>query len=96
MDIKEILCENMKDNIIKDLYLNNLYLSEKVPDTQEYKEITEKIKKAEKELLNISEDFKCNFREYIEYISERDSIEMEFQFELGFKTAIKLILKGAN
>ena len=41
-------------------------------------------------------NFKNAIKEYIEYISERDSIEMEFQFELGFKTAIKLIVKGTS
>ena len=40
MNLGEILDKNIEEDIIKDLYLNNLYLSEKVPDTQEYKEIT--------------------------------------------------------
>ena len=91
MNLGEILDKNIEEDIIKDLYLNNLYLSEKVPDTQEYKEITEKIKNIEKQLLNMDDRLIKQFKEYIEYISERDSIEMEFQFELGFKTAIKLI-----
>ena len=51
MNLGEILDKNTEEDIIKDLYLNNLYLSEKVPDTHEYKEITEKIKNIEKQLL---------------------------------------------
>lgn len=96
MNLGEILDKNTEEDIIKDLYLNNLYLSEKVPDTHEYKEITEKIKNIEKQLLNMDDRLIKQFKEYIEYISERDSIEMEFQFELGFKTAIKLIVKGTS
>ena len=96
MNLGEILDKNIEEDIIKDLYLNNLYLSEKVPDTQEYKEITEKIKNIEKQLLNMDDRLIKQFKEYIEYISETDSIEMEFQFELGFKTAIKLIVKGTS
>lgn len=96
MEIREILDKNVEEDIINQLYLNNLYLSEKVPNTQEYRKITEKIKIAEENLLKMDEKLKYNLKEYVEFIAERDSIEMGFQFELGFKTAIKLIIKGTN
>ncbi len=96
MEKREILDKNIEEDIIDQLYLNNLYLSEKVPNTKEYIKITEKIKIAEEKLLKTDEKLKYNLKEYIEFIAERDSIEMRFQFKLGFKTAIKLIIKGIN
>ena len=34
-----------------------------------------------------------NVKKYIEYTNERNSIEAENQFKLGFKTAIRIILE---
>ena len=94
MEIDKIV--NEKDDIIKQLYNNNLYLSEKIPDNLEYEQITQKISNLETNLLNINDNLKNKIKEYLEIISERESIEMEFQFELGFKTAIRLIIKGIH
>ena len=50
MEKREILDKNIEEDIIDQLYLNNLYLSEKVPNTKEYIKITEKIKIAEESM----------------------------------------------
>ena len=58
--------------------------------------LTQKISNLETNLLNINDNLMNKIKEYLEIISERESIEMEFQFELGFKTAIRLIIKGIH
>ena len=63
-----------------------------ISESKEYLIISKKIKKLERELLkNFTKD---KVKKYIEYTNERNSIEAEDQFKLGFKTAIKIILQA--
>ena len=92
--MENLLDKFKDDDILKKLYNNDLFLSEKLPESIEYKEISEKIRELEKKIIGINEETGKYFREYIECVSQRESIDMEFQFELGFKTAVKLLVQG--
>lgn len=74
------------------IYHNDMEDLQCISETKEYLIISKKIKKLEKELLkNFTKD---KVKKYIEYTNERNSIEAEDQFKLGFKTAIKIILQA--
>lgn len=78
--------------MISKIYHNDMEDLQCISETKEYLIISKKIKKLEKELLkNFTKD---KVKKYIEYTNERNSIEAEDQFKLGFKTAIKIILQA--
>ena len=85
--------EIFQGNFLKKIYYGEIYLSKENPDTQEYKEILKKIKELSQTIRQNPKTNK-NFIELCEYIAIKESIETEMQFELGFKTAIKLIIEG--
>ena len=92
MDLRKSGFENLEEDIINKIYRNNMEELQYINQTKEYIEVTKKIKKMEKMLFK--EFTKENVTRYIEYINEKVSIEAENQFELGFKTAIKIILQA--
>lgn len=95
MKIKEILKLDEKSNIINELYNNELYLSEKLPDTFEYLQLTKDIQKLSNNIINnLDKQNKRLFMEYSEKVNIKEGLESEHQFELGFKTAIKIIIEG--
>ena len=63
-----------------------------ISQSKEYIEISKKIESIEKDLLKKFSKEKIG--RYREYINERDSMDAESQFKLGFKTAIKIILQA--
>ena len=66
---------------------------EEIPQSYEYNELIKKIQKKEKIISTFeSSEFSKVFADYLEMRNEKDGIEAENQFELGFKTAIKLIV----
>ena len=95
MEIKEKLEEYLEEDIIEKIYDNELYLSEVSPKNKEYISVCKKCSNLSSYLVNkmVGKD-KNKFLEYIEQNSIKESIEAEFQFKLGFKTAIKIILEG--
>ena len=92
MDLIKSEFENLNENMINKIYHNNMEELQYINQTKEYIEVTKKIKKMEKMLFK--EFTKENVTRYIEYINEKVSIEAENQFELGFKTAVKIILQA--
>lgn len=95
MKILKNLEKDIDDNIIENLYLNNLFLSETVPEGQEYEKAKREISKLEKDIIkNSNLETKEKFFEYQEKTNEKESIEAKEQFKLGFKTAVKLIIEG--
>lgn len=95
MKIKEILNLDEKSNIINDLYNNQLYLSEKIPNTFEYLQVTKEIQKLSNNIINeLDKKNKILFMKYSEKVNIKEALESEYQFELGFKTAIKIIIEG--
>ena len=92
MDFKEYLVENSGKDIISKIYHNDMEELQYISESKEYWIISKKIRKIEKEL---SKNFtKDKVKKYIEYTNERNSIEAENQFKLGFKTAVKIILQA--
>ena len=81
--------ENLEEDIISQIYNNNLDFSEKNPETKEYSNIMKEIRRQEKELLYVK-----GFRNYLETRNIKDTIEAETQFKLGFRTAIKIIIEA--
>lgn len=95
MKTKEYIEEYLKEDIIGKLYENDLYLSEIVPKEKEYDKVRKKIIELSNSILeNIEEKNKKKLMEYQEWINVKESIEAKHQFELGFKTAIKLVVEG--
>lgn len=92
MDLKKSGLKNEEEDIIQKIYYNDLEELQKINQTEEYIEITKKMKKLEKVLFK--EFTKENVTKYIEYTNEKISIEAENQFELGFKTAMKIIFQA--
>ena len=91
MDLKKDLeKDNLERDIISEIYHNNLEELQMIEQSKEYIELSKKIKSTENMLLK--EFKKENVKKYIEYINERNSIEAENQFKLGFKLAIRIIL----
>lgn len=95
MKLLKNLGENIDDNIIENLYLNNLFLSEIVSEGQEYEKTKKEISKLEKDIIrNSNSETKEMFFKYQEKTNEIESDEAKEQFKLGFKTAVKLIIEG--
>ena len=92
MDFKEYVMEDSENNIIRKIYHNNMEELQMMNQSKEYVQISKKIKKLEKILLKEFREEKVE--KYIEYTNEKISIEAESQFELGFKTAVKIILQA--
>ncbi len=92
MDFKEYVMEDSENNIIRKIYHNNMEELQMMNQSEEYVQISKKIKKLEKTLLKEFTEEKV--KKYIEYTNEKVSIEAESQFELGFKTAVKIILQA--
>lgn len=92
MDFKEYVMEDSENNIIRKIYHNNMEELQMMNQSKEYIQISKKIKKLEKTLLKEFTEEKV--KKYIEYTNEKISIEAESQFELGFKTAVKIILQA--
>lgn len=92
MDFKEYVMEDSENNIIRKIYHNNMEELQMMNQSKEYIQISKKIKKLEKTLLKEFTEEKV--KKYIEYTNEKISIEAESQFELGFKTAVKIILEA--
>lgn len=92
MDFKEYVMEDSENNIIRKIYHNNMEELQMMNQSKEYIQISKKIKKLEKTLLKEFTEEKV--KKYIEYTNEKVSIEAESQFELGFKTAVKIILQA--
>lgn len=87
MDLKE----DLERDIISKIYHNNLEELQMINQSKEYIDLSKKIKLTEDMLFK---DFtQENVKKYIEYTNERNSIEAENQFKLGFKTAIRIILE---
>ena len=92
MDFKEYVMEDSENNIIRKIYHNNMEELQMMNQSKEYVQISKKIKKLEKILLKEFTEEKVE--KYIEYTNEKISIEAVSQFELGFKTAVKIILQA--
>ena len=92
MDFKEYVMEDSENNIIRKIYHNNMEELQMMNQSEEYVQISKKIKKLEKTLLKEFTEEKV--KKYIEYTNEKISIEAESQFVLGFKTAVKIILQA--
>ncbi len=83
------LDRELEDDIISQIYNNNLNFSERNPETTEYLDIMKHMRKQEKELLQVG-----GFKNYLETRNIKDTIEAETQFKLGFKTAIKILVEA--
>lgn len=95
MKFCNFLEEQMNEDIIEKIYNNNLDFSEKSPETIEYIQIMKQIKKQEKEWINIKEKYICEkFKYYLETRNVKDALEAQWQFKLGFKTAIKVMIEA--
>ncbi len=92
MSFKEYVIENSENSIIRKIYHNNMEELQQINQSKEYIDISKKIKRLEKDLHK--EFAEESVRKYIEYTNAKISIEAENQFELGFKTAIKIILQA--
>ena len=90
MDLKEWL----KEDWIKNIYYGDTLLAEKMPETAEYKEIVKKQNILLNRLVETNQNIKEQLYEYNEYSLVKEGIEAEFEFKLGFKTAICLIIQG--
>lgn len=90
MDLNEWLEEDWIQNI----YYGNTFLAEKIPDYAEYDAIIKKRDKLFAKITNENESIKKELNTYNEYSSIKESIEAEFEFKLGFKTAVCLIIQG--
>lgn len=89
MYLKELL----NDDLIGKIYYGETYLAGKLPNTDEYKKVTQKILKLS-EKIRQNELMKREFEKYNEKVAEKEGIEAEFQFKLGFKVAVKLIMEA--
>lgn len=95
MKTKDELKEYLNDDIIGKIYNNELYLSQIIPNNEEYIELTESnIKLAKFILKDLEGEARNSFIQYMEQMNIKSGIEAEEQFKLGFKIAIKLILEG--
>lgn len=78
--------ENLLDEqIISKIYYGELYLSQEVPKTIEYKNLIELLANLSDDILNENDNdvLKKKFLEYTENTSIKEGIEAEKQFELG-------------
>lgn len=89
MGICNFLDNYLEDDVIGKIYHNDFYFAEQVPKTEEYKEIMQEMKEQENELLKVR-----GFKKYLETKNIKEAIEVEEQFKLGFKTAVKIIIES--
>lgn len=89
MDLKEWL----KEDWIKNIYYGDTLLAEKMPETHEYKQIIKKQNKVLNQLIEKNPDIKEQICKYNEYSLVKEGIEAEFEFKLGFKTAVCLMIQ---
>lgn len=82
--------DDLEEDIIIQIYQNKLETIQKKPECEEYKEMTKKIREIEKTLLQTSQEDKIE--ELIECINARAGIEAKYQFRLGFRTAMRIII----
>ena len=95
MKTKESLEKYLSEDVIGKIYNNELYLSQIIPDTKEYVELTKSNMNLAKYITkNVEGEVKTKFIKYMEQINIKEVIETNEQFKLGFKTAIKLIMEG--
>lgn len=99
MNLKELFeketIKEEQDDILTKIYYDDLYLSQEIPDTEEYLEILESLKQNSEEILEECKgDLRKKFMDYTENINIKEGLEAENQFKLGFKTAIKIIVEG--
>lgn len=84
----------VKKDIIKEFYHDGLENIQSEINIKEYKKISKKIRKIESDIFeNSSKENRERIETYMEYITERESIQAEHQYKVGFKTAIKLMLE---
>ena len=89
MDIKKMLEEDW----IHNLYYGESSLAEKMPETEEYLKVKYKLNSVYTLLLK-EKELKEIMISLNESLLEKEGIEAEFEFKLGFKTAICLIMQG--
>ena len=95
MKVESNLNELLEEDLIGKIYNNNLYLSEYVPENKEYFKLLNKNNKLSKFIKeNLDDNMKEVFFQYLEQNNEKEGIEAEEQFKLGFKTAVKIIIEG--
>lgn len=84
----------VKKDKIKEFYYDGLENIQSEINIKEYKKISKKIRKIESDIFeNSSKENRERIETYMEYITERESIQAEHQYKVGFKTAIKLMLE---
>lgn len=85
----------LKEDMIGKIYNNNIFFSEYTIQNNEYEKLTKSNVEISKYIIeNSNNAIKNSFLQYIEQVSEKEAIEAEEQFKLGFKTAVKLIIEG--
>lgn len=95
MKVKANLKELLEEDLIGKIYNNNLYLSEYMPENKEYIKLSKSNAQLSKIIMqNSDENLKDLFLQYVEQNSQKEGIDAEEQFKLGFKTAVKLIMEG--
>ena len=90
MDLKQWLEEDWIQNI----YYGDTWLAERMPETDEYKTILEKRESLYHDLVKSNMNLKKELDKYNEYSSQKGAIESEFEFSLGFRTAVCLIMQS--
>lgn len=83
----------INEDWIKKIYYGEQDLAIKIPETEEYAKLKKKIAKLSEKLVE-NEIIKKQFLDYSESVLVKESIEAEFQFELGFKVAVTLIFQA--
>lgn len=85
----------LKEDMIGKIYNNNIFFSEYTIQNSDYEKLTKSNVEISKYIIeNSNNAIKNFFLQYIEQVSEKEAIEAEEQFKLGFKTAVKLIIEG--
>ena len=85
----DFLEDYLKEDLISKIYHNDCDFAEYEPTTPQYIKTRKYVREKEKELNNIQ-----GFKKYLEIRNIKESIEMEEQFKLGFKTAVKIIIES--
>ena len=89
MELKEML----KDDLLKQIYYGEVYLSKENPDTPEYRKLLQKMRSLSAKIRR-ERSVGNYFEEYCENVAIKESMETELHFILGFKTAVRLILSS--
>ena len=88
------LKEWLEEDRIQNIYYGNPLLAEKMPETAEYKQIMAKRKKLYDKLITSNVAIEKYLGQYNECSLIKEGIEAEFEFRLGFRTAICLIMQS--